>query len=103
MSDGISPYSLRNAKRMQWRTSLLGWLFDMRTSDDIYTEAFVSTVGNGFSVGPTVFPDAFDLPHGYARLMLYTDLPKELQLSGDFPDQGGRMLYVTDVPLSGAK
>ena len=103
MHDWISPYTLRNAKRMQWRTSLLGWLFDTRTSDDIYTEAFVSSVGNGFSVGPTVFPDSFALPHGYARVMLYTDLPKELRLSGDFPDQGGRMLYVTDVPLSGGR
>ncbi len=103
MPDWISPYTLRNAKRMQWRTSILGWLFDTRTADDIYTEAFVSTLGNGFSVGPTVFPDTFALPHGYARVMLYTDLPKELQLSGDFPDQGGRMLYVIDVPLSGAR
>ncbi len=103
MQDWISPYTVRNAKRMQWRTSLLGWLFDMRTSDDIYTDAFVGSVGNGFSVGSLVFPDSFALPHGYARVMLYTDLPKELQLSGDFPDQGGRMLYVTDVPLSGVR
>ena len=103
MHEWISPYTVRNAKRMQWRTGLLGWLFDFRTTEDIYTEAFVGSVGNGFSVGPMVFPDSFSLPKGYARVMLYTDLPKELQLSGDFPDQGGRMLYVADVPLSGGK
>lgn len=103
MHDWISPNSVRNAKRMSWRTSLLSWLFDFRTSDEIYMDAFVDTVANAFSVGPTVFPETFALPEGYARIMLYTDIPSELQLSGDFPDQGGRMLYVTDVPLSGAK
>ncbi len=103
MHDWINPYNMRNAKRMSWRTSLLAWLFDFRTADEIYMDAFADTVGNAFSVGPTVFADSFVLPEGYARVMLYTDLPRELQLSGDFPDQGGRMLSVTDVPLSGGK
>ena len=104
MHEWISPFSLRNFKRRQWsRGSLLGWLFDMRTSDDIYLDVFSDSVGNGFSVGPLVFPGSFSVPPGYARVMLYTDLPSELKLTGDFPDQGGRMLYVTDLPLSGAK
>ncbi len=103
MHEWISPYTVRNAKRMQWRTSLLGWLFDYRTSEEIYLDAFVDVVGNAYSVGPTVFPDSFALPSGYARVMLYTDVPNELQLTGDFPDQGGRMLYVTDLPIAGGK
>ena len=84
-------------------TSFLGWLFDTRTSAEIYLDVFAEVVGNGFPLGPTVFPDSFDLPAGYARVMLYTDLPNELRVSGDFPDQEGRMLYVTDLPISGAK
>lgn len=103
MQAWINPYSLRNSKRMAWRTSLLGWLFDSRTSEDIYFDAFADVVGNGFSVGPTVFHDSFDIPDGYARIMLYTDLPSELKISGDFPDQEGRMLYVTDLPLAEAR
>jgi len=103
MHDWISPFSLRNANRVQWRRSLLGWMFDTRTSEDIFMDAFVDVVGNGFSVGPTVFPDSFSIPDGYARVMLYTDMPSELKISGDFPDQQGRMLYVTDIPLSGGR
>jgi len=99
----IDLRSLRNSRRTGWRTSLLGWLFDRQTSEEIYIDAFANVVGNGFSVGPTVFLDSFEIPDGYARVMLYTDLPSALTLSGDFPDQGGRMLYVTDLPLSGAR
>ena len=103
MREWVNPHSFRNSKRSQWRTSFLGWLLDTRTSAEIYLDVFAEVVGNGFPLGPTVFPDSFDLPAGYARVMLYTDLPNELRVSGDFPDQEGRMLYVIDLPISGAK
>ncbi len=102
MREWFDPYSLRNLKRGNRRFGILGWLFETRTADEIYMDAFTDVVGNGFSVGPTVFADTFEVPDGYARVMLYTDLPSELKLSGDFPDQTGRMLYVTDIPISGA-
>ena len=95
--------SIRNQKRNAWRRSLLGWLFNTKTRAESLSEAFYDVVGNGFSVGTVIFPDSFQVPKGYARVMLYTDLPASLKLSGDFPDQSGRMLYVTDIPLQGVR
>lgn len=98
-----SPFSMRNQRRNAWRRSLLGWLFNTKTSAEAFSDAFYDVVGNGFDVGPIIFPDSFQVPKGYARVMLYTDLPASLKLSGDFPDQSGRMLYVTDIPLQGVR
>ena len=90
-----------NPRRNVWRYSFLGQLFDWRLSDEIYLDAFPEIVGNGFNVGTMVYPDTFRVRPGYARVMLFTDWPESIQLGGSFHDQGGRMLYVQDVPLGG--
>lgn len=89
----------QNPRRNVWKFSILGKLLDWRTHAEIYLEAFPEIVGNGFNVGSNVYPDTFRVRPGYARVMLFTDWPEEMNCQGTFPDQGGRMLYVQDVPM----
>ncbi|MFO1006765.1 MAG: hypothetical protein U0929_12465 [Planctomycetaceae bacterium] len=99
----LDPNSIRNMQRSSWQKLLVYWLFDMKSAEKSYEDAFYDVIGNGYSVGSTIFPDSFDIPKGVARVMIYTDLPASLKLTGDFPDQAGRMLYVTDIPLKGVR
>ena len=99
----LDPFSIQNMQRTTWRKLMLYWLFDTKSAEESYKNAFYDVVGNGYSVGSVIFPDSFDIPKGMARVMLYTDLPAALKLTGDFPDQSGRMLYVTDIPLKGVR
>lgn len=91
----------QNPRRNVWRVSIFSKLFDWRTNDEVYLEAFSSVVGNGFKVGTAVYPETFVVRPGYARVMLFVDWPQEMNCQGTFGDQGGRMLYVQDVPLGG--
>ncbi len=103
MHEWLNPFSQKKMTRFGWQRSLFGWLFDTKTPVESYYDAFQAVVGNGFSVGNLIFEDSFVVPEGFARVMIYTDLPDQLKQSGDFPDQDGRMLYVTDVPLGKAR
>lgn len=91
----------QNPRKNVWRFSLIDKLFDWRMTEELYLEAFTSVVGNGFNVGSNVYPDSFVVRPGYARVMLFVDWPEELNCQGTFADQGGRMLYVQEVPLGG--
>jgi hypothetical protein len=91
----------QNPRRNVWRFSIFSKLFDWRTNDEVYLEAFSNVVGNGFNVGTAVYPETFVVRPGYARVMLFVDWPQEMNCQGTFGDQGGRMLYVQDVPLGG--
>lgn len=99
----LDPFSIRNARRSSWKKVLAYWLFETKSAEKSFEDAFYDVVGNGYSVGSVIFPDSFDIPKGVARVMLYTDLPASLKLTGNFPDQSGRILYVTDIPLKGVR
>lgn len=99
----FDPFSTLNMQRTSLRRGIFSWLLNTKSAEDSFIVAFYDVVGNGYSVGPAIFRDSFQVPQGYARVMLYTDLPAALELGGDFPDQSGRMLYVADIPLPGAQ
>lgn len=102
MADWMFPYSEHQLKRNRNASfSLLTWLFGHADREEMLNTAFGDVLGNGFSVGQTVFADSFTAPSGFARVMLYVDLPPELRLEGDFTAQSGRMLYVVDQPIQG--
>ena len=103
MQEWINPFSLQNAKGTQVAPKLQWAGCSTREPRTISSWTPLRRWwGMGFPSVRQCSP--IHSPSRMAtRVMLYTDMPSELIISGDFPDQQGRMLYVTDIPLAGGR
>ncbi len=96
---------------LQSRTELQGaysapWLWrgpptvaDERNGEEIFKDMLRPLLGQSFGLRTTIDPQALMLGPEVVRLLVYTEMTKDLEVVGDqFPDQWGFVLYVIDIP-----
>lgn len=99
LTEWIRERSSERLNGMRMRTMTFGRWLVSDTDDELYEGVFEDLVGNAFRVGVNVYPDSFIVPPGMARVLVLADWPKELAITGDYPDVDGRIVYVWDVPI----